>query len=351
MTTATPTKTAAKKSAKKSPPNMTKESVAMSNAVAKLAEGGAKNDPISGAEVAKAEAKAEKYRLEHAAVSKLLNAFAEQPVTDVEAEIAAMRAAKKPFVNDHRFWSERFSTAGSSYEACATKLRGARRDLWNWLGNVKAVIETYDDATIGPAVRQGIETAIRAKLHGIGMLPKHKSPDYRNLILTAAAFPATPLSDTQKLSLQKQMSVYRTVLREAENEGKHSHEIAAWIESRNGIERIRLKKEDPQEAKDEAKAKADREKAQIEQYVATVRQSKRKFSFTASPADLGWDANKDHYEMVLLATYRQSTGLVEVMQVVKGTAAFDAVARVASKQPFTPAHTAVEATDLFPNGL
>lgn len=55
--------------------------------------------------------------------------------------------------------------------------------------------------------------------------------------------------------------------------------------------------------------------------------------------------------MVLLATYRQSTGLVEVMQVVKGTPAFDAVARVASKQPFTLAPTPVVAADLFPNGL
>lgn len=351
MTTATPTKTGAKKSAKKSPPKMTKESVAMSNAVADLTEGGVKNDSGAGAEAAKAKAKAEKGRLERAAMSKLLNAFAEQPVTNVDAEMAAMRASKKPLVNDCRFWEERFSAAGTSYEACATKLRGARRDLWNWLGNVKAVIETYDDPTLGPAVRQGIETAIKTKLRDIGMLPKHKSPDYRSLILTVAAFPATPLSDTQKLSLQKQMSVYRTVLREAEKEGKQSHEIAAWIESRNGIERIRLKKEDSQQAKDEAKAKANEEKEQIAQYVATVRQARRKFSFTASPADLGWDANKDHYEMVLLATYRQSTGLVEVMQVVKGTAAFDAVARVASKQPFTPAPTAVVAADLFPNGL
>lgn len=351
MTNAIETRNPAKK-AVKTTPQIAKESVAKSVAVAAINE--AQQSAQSGPATlqrgdAEGEAKAEKYRLQLEAASKLLNAFSEKPVADAKAELAALKDSGRPFVNDHRFWTERFKTASTSHGATATKLKGARRELWTWLGHVKAVEETFDDPAIGPIVRDSIERAVKFKLEQIAMLPK--TPDWRKLILPAALFPDTVMSEAEKKSLQKQMSVYRNVLRQAEKEGIASAGVAAWIESRNGIERIRLNKEDPQDAKDEAKAKADAEKQHIAKYVASVRQADRKFSFTAAPADLGWDPNKDHYEMVLLATYRQSTGLVEVMQVVKGTPAFDAVARVASKQPFTPPLTPVVSADLFPNGL
>jgi hypothetical protein len=232
--------------------------------------------------------------------------------------------------NEH--WQAKFTASTANHSACVTKLKGARRDLWNWIGGIKALMETYEDPGTHFNVKSAIEGAIKMKLGEIGMLPKN--PNWRDLILPAGLFPADKLDDASKVSLQKQMSVYRSVLRVAEAEGVSSTDLAAWIEERNGIERIRLGKH-----KDNSTTSAGALHAQaaFDTLAATVRSGPAKLSVNdVQPSDIEWNPNKDHPEIVLLATYHPTTHTIEVKEVVKDAGAFAAVIRIASKKSPAP---------------
>ncbi|MGJ0223524.1 hypothetical protein ACQUZK_09000, partial [Streptococcus pyogenes] len=206
--------------------------------------------------------------------------------------------------NEH--WQAKFTASTANHSACATKLKGARRDLWNWLGGIKALLETYDDPATHLGVKSAMEGAIKMKLGKTGMLPKN--PNWRNLILPAGLFPEDKLAEAVKVALQKQMSVYRSVLRLAEAEGVNSTGLAAWIEERNGIERIRLgKQKDNGTTPPAPSAAALQAQAAFDTLAAAVRSGPSKLSFNVEPSDIAWNPDKDHPEIVLLATYHPTT--------------------------------------------
>lgn len=224
--------------------------------------------------------------------------------------------------NEH--WQAKFTSSTANHSACVTKLKGARRDLWSWIGGIKALIETYEDPGTHLSVKSAMEGAIRMKLEKLGMLPKN--PNWRKLILPAGLFPEEKLDDAVKLALQKQMSVYRSVLRVAEAEGVTSAGLPAWIEERNGIERIRLGKQS-----DSGSAAAAQAEAAFNALASSVRSGPSKVSFSAQPSDIAWNPDKDHPEIVLLATYHPTSKTIEVKEVVKDAGAFAAVIRIASR--------------------
>lgn len=234
------------------------------------------------------------------------------------------------------YWQAQFTASTASHSVCATKLKGARRDLWNWMGGIKALIEAYDDPATHFSVKSAMEGALKMKLGKIGMLPKN--PNWRNLILPAGLFPEDKLDDAAKVSLQKQMSVYRSVIRVAEAEGVTSNGLAAWIEERNGIERIRLgKQKDSGTAPPAENATTLQAEAAFDTLASSVRAGPSKLSFSAQPSDIAWNPDKDHPEIVLLATYHPTTKTIEVKEVVKDADAFTAVIRIASKKTLIPA--------------
>lgn len=160
-------------------------------------------------------------------------------LSDLAANEANLVPAKKPV--EPAYWSETFAKDSTQHSEHAFRLKGAHRDRWNWLAHVLQHEETYSDPSTPAEVRQAMEKAIESKLSEIEMLPK--KPDWRTLILPAALFPAKKMDDEVKVPLQKQMSVYRAVYRAAKDEGITSKGLVSFIESRNGIERIRLKKD------------------------------------------------------------------------------------------------------------
>ena len=109
------------------------------------------------------------------------------------------------------YWREQFATTSGQYVKCIVQIRGARHDLYVILANVLRLIEKYDDLKTPAAEREAMEKAINRKLSGSGYkMPK--TPKFRNLILPAALFPDTREEyEANKLSLQKQISVYRAV--------------------------------------------------------------------------------------------------------------------------------------------
>jgi hypothetical protein len=232
-------------------------------------------------------------------------------------------------------WQAKFTASTASHSACVTKLKGARRDLWSWIGGIKALMETYEDPGTDLSVKSAMEGAMNMKLRKLGMLPK--SPNWRNLILPAGLFPDDKLDDVAKISLQKQMSVYRSVLRVAEAEGVTSTDLAAWIEERNGIERIRLgKHKDNGTTVPAPTAAALQAQAAFDALAAAVRSGPSKLSFSVKSSDIAWNPEKDHPEIVLLATYHPSTKTIEVKEVVKDAGAFEAVIRIASSKSAAP---------------
>lgn len=235
----------------------------------------------------------------------------------------------------NEYWQAKFTASTASHSACTTKLKGARRDLWNWLGEIGALHEIYDDPATPFSVKSAMERVIKMKLEKLGMLPKN--PNWRNLILPTGLFPEEKLDDAAKLALQKQMSVYRSVLRVAEAEGVASTGLATWIEERNGIERIRLgKKKDSSTLQDARTASALQAEAAFDNLASSVRSGPSKLSFSAQPSDIAWNPDKDHPEIVLLATYHPTTKTIEVKEVVKDAGAFTAVIRIASKKSLIP---------------
>jgi hypothetical protein len=291
---------------------MTKESVAVSNAIAQMSKPEEpKKDPLAD-------------------------------VKQFEAERAAERN-KMPEKQEHyrcHHWEIKFAEMCASHTACVGQIRGARQALYTLLVELKRLQETYDnEPPYGASINGSIEMAIRAKLQPLGLLPKE--PKYRDMIITAAIHPAEKLPDAhadkaRREAIQKKDSTYRKVFKEAERAGITAETMLPWLEE-HGIEAIRLGRWKTKEQREADKAEADKkaagERAMVEAFTSEVRNSQPRFSFPVEPKHIAWNAEKDHHEMVLLVTYRPTSGSIDVMHVAKGPAAFDAVIRVASKAP------------------
>jgi hypothetical protein len=311
MTTEIRTNPVGQESDKAGPP-MTKESVAISIAVADMAKG----------------RECEADRL--AAVK----AFQEEQ----EAARAKLPEKQEHYLSKH--WEIKLAEMSANHAECASQMRGIRRRLYDWLVDLKALQERYDNpAPYGATINSGIELAIKLKLGRLGLLPT--TPNYRDLLVTAALHPDGKLPDEQedkarRVAIQKKDSTYRKVFKEAERAAITSETMLPWLEE-HGIEAIRLgrwkTKEQQQADKAEADRKAAAEKALVDAFTSDVRNSQPRFSFPIEPKHIAWNAQGDHHEMVLLVTYRPTSGTMDVMHVAKGPAAFDAVIRVASKAP------------------
>jgi hypothetical protein len=305
MTTATAKKTTTR-AVKKSPP-MRKENVAASNALAAM--GG------------------------------------ERPTEDgrpaggtIEHDHAAWKAAVPPEVLS-QYWEKQFAELSEAHTECASQIRGARGKLYDLLVMLAAIKEKYDNPPAKPAVNfnSTVERVIRSKLGGLGLLPKN--PNYSDLIISAAIHPAEKLPDAEadkarREAIQKKCHTYKKVFQEAAKANITSANMLPWLEE-NGIEAIRLgrwkTKEQREKEKIEADKKAAADDARVTEFATRVRNSSPKFSFPVKSGDIVWNSDKDHHEMVLLATYRPSTNSIDVIEVVKGAPAFNTVIRIASK--------------------
>jgi len=319
MTTATVKKTPAKAVKKISP--ITKESVAASKAVA----------AVTGEKPKKTIGKAADYV--GWSVQELLAAG-----VTIEHDHETWKASIPPEAFS-QYWEKRFTDLSEAHTECAAQIRGAHRKLYELLVKIKGLQESYDNPPQNQAENfaGSIERAIRDKLGRLGLLPKE--PKYRDLFITVAIHPDDKLPDAQadkkrREAIQKKDSTYRKVFKEADRAGITAETMLPWLEE-HGIESIRLgrwKTKKQQEAdKAQADTKAAAEKARIDAFTSGVRTSQPRFSLPIEPKHIAWDAGKDHHEMVLLVAYRPTSGTLDVMHVEKGSAAFDAVVRVASK--------------------
>lgn len=337
MTTATPSKTPRKKAAK-APPFSVAESRAMVQAIEGISPKSDTTREAAASAAAKALQKKSGKIIGKAAdyagwdVNQLISAG-----VTIEHNHAAWKAAMPPEVFSE-YWEKQFAELSDAHTECASQIRGARSKLYQLLVLVAAMKEKYDNP---PALNfnSTVESVIRAKLDGLGLLPKN--PNYSELIIAAAIHPAERLPDAQadkarREAIQKKCSTYKKVFQEAAKANITSANMLPWLEE-HGVEAIRLSRWKTKEQEEAAKAEADRkaaaEVARVKAFASSVRNSPPKFFFPVTPKDIAWNADQDHHEMVLLATYRPTSNTIEVMHVAKSPSAFDAVIRVASKAP------------------
>lgn len=251
---------------------------------------------------------------------------------------AAWKAAMPPEVLS-QYWTTQFDELSKAHTECASQIRGARGKLYDLLVMLAALREKYDNPPVGLAenFNSAVETAIRVKLHPLGLLPEN--PKYGDLIIPAAIHLAERLPNAEadkarRVAIQKKCATYKKVFREAAKVNITSANMLPWLEE-HGIEAIRLgrwkTKEQREKEKVEADKKAAADDARVAAFATSVRNSSPKFSFPVTPGNIAWDSDKDHHEMVLLATYRPSTNSIDVIEVVKGAPAFNSVIRIASK--------------------
>ena len=196
--------------------------------------------------------------------------------------------------DDSAYWQAKLTALNKSYGESVVNLKGARRKKYEQIGLWVQTITTYLTAT--DKEQEAFRAAVRASLSAINKMPKSdKSVNWQYLFLKSVVFGGE--KDEKKLeAYSKQLSVYFAVVRRAFELKKTPTEIPDWIESENGIERIRLGATKSQSGHT-YKQKVDKAKQALS--VAS-----RPKTVVEPDADLGLTHAHDGQVVVLVATYR-----------------------------------------------
>lgn len=196
--------------------------------------------------------------------------------------------------DDSAYWQAKLTALNKSYGESVVNLRGARREKYEQIALWVQTITTYLAAT--PKEQEAFRAAVRASLSAINKMPKTETGvNWQYLFLKSVVF-GSETDEKRLAAFSKQLSVYFAVVRRAFELKKTPAQIPDWIESENGIERIRLGATKSQTG-DTYKQKVDKAK----QALSVASQPK---TVVEPDADLGLTNAHDGQIVVLVATYR-----------------------------------------------